>query len=823
MKNITLEMSLKPFKKTTDEYIKDVCVSFFNQWHSLLKYAETISVMFWTADGSEILEYNKDPDATFEWCRFVGGANPQPVPSPIYVDPKGLRLHARNYEYMDNPPQMTYGILKKIISTVKETGSEMFPGKEIRVGETFDVGPEFAKSEFKYKKHPEICTGYAMGSKCMVCSYKKLHKDENSYAGFPNGIEEGTPFGTFLGRQCQHFLTDMGFDYIWFSNGLGFGRDTWQAFGALFDGEKFDISNLEEIKDEVMEFWHLFRKECPDFPIETRGTNLSMGIDLATDAVPLKTLYDTELNLVPPVNSPWAALDGNYGLEIAGHLSRIAHLPKEKYFTFRYYIHDPWWHNSPWYDRYGGEPHDIYLPASLSKIESDGSVVTASQMNLLTIDNSFGEMPDACADEPIPHLKKAIKDMPDGISPIVWIYPFSEYSSAKTEKDLNSMYAEDWYIVNAINYGSPISQVMNTDDFVICDKSIFGGSVLVTPVPKSEKFEKAIISYAKSGGKVIFYGNAQNSSEEFRALCGIEIKDEISGEIEVSVDGNSVGIMDVNTLYSSGGINTVCVKGEPFAKAGGYAIGTKNGSVIYLRATVSAINPGASVYNTVFKNGKEYFISETLLRTAISKLGFVIDFDKTSQELYPVSVITKKDNGYIYNVHNRCLTVDTHLSHPLGAPVLIGYETKIKDGKSVYRFPTALHKECRVFVEQDNSIVSCHELTPSAYQFKRRFIIRGLKNATVRIFAEDYCKNDFKVLLSDETFIDNSGTMGSRSFVTLPFEGDFVTDEYGTYFEARNVTGVITVCMPTKRTIKQDYTINAGISDCTEIVEPKNN
>lgn len=819
MKNITLEMSLKPFKKTDDEYIRKVCKELFYQWKPLVKTAESVSVMLWTADGSEILEYNKDLNKEFEWCRFIGGANPKEVPPPSKIDPKGLRCHARNYNYTDNPPKMTYGILKKIISTIKETGKEILGDIPIRVGETFDVGPEFAKSDFKYKKHPEICTGYAMGSNCMLCSYAKLHKDKTSYAGFPDGIEEGTPFGTFFGRQSQIFLTDMGFDYIWFSNGLGFGRDTWQHYGALFDGEKFDINNLEEIKEEVMDFWTLFRKECPDFPIETRGTNMSMGIDFATDGVPLKTLYDEVEGLVPPVNSPWAALNGNFGLEIAGHLSRIAYLPKDKHFTFRYYIHDPWWINSPWYDRYGGEPHDIYLPCALSKIEPDGSIVTASQMNLLSIDNSYGELPDACADEPIPHLKKAIKDMPDGISPVVWIYPFSEYSDAKTEKDLNDMNAEDWYIVNAINNGAPISQVMNTDDFIICDKDIFKASVIVTPVPKSESFEKAIIEYVKNGGNVIFYGNAKDSSDDFKDLCKIEIKEEISGEVNVSLDGSDMGKMKVNTLYSSGGINTVSTGGEAFATANGYTIGNKAGNVIYLRATVSGITPGTSVHNTVYADGKEYFISESLLVNAISKLGFVLEFDKTKEELCPVSVITRYDNGYMFNVHNRCLTVDTLLSHPLGAPVLVGYETKIKDGKAIYRFPKAMHKECRVFVEQKDGIVLCAEANPGAYQTKRRLIIRNLKNATVRIFAEDYCKDNFKVLLAGDNFLDNSDAIGSRNFTTLPYEGEYVTDEYGTYFEVRNITGVLNICMPNVREIKQDYSINGGLSDYVDVIE----
>ena len=35
-------------------------------------------------------------------------------------------------------------------------------------------------------------------------------------------IPEGMSLGTFLGGQSQHFLTDLGFDYLWLSNGFGF-------------------------------------------------------------------------------------------------------------------------------------------------------------------------------------------------------------------------------------------------------------------------------------------------------------------------------------------------------------------------------------------------------------------------------------------------------------------------------------------------------------------------------------------------------------------------------------------------------------------------
>ncbi|MBR7147629.1 MAG: hypothetical protein IKD13_02265, partial [Firmicutes bacterium] len=180
-------------------------------------------------------------------------------------------------------------------------------------------------------------TSATMGASSFVCAYAKLHADSVSYAGFPDGIPDGTPFGTFLGRQCARFLPDMGFDYFWLSNGVGFGRDTWSTTGALFDGTKFDGTAIPEIREEVLSFWRYFRAECPDIPVETRGTNMSMGIDMATDGVPLGALYDGNFGILPPPNSPWAAIDGDYSLELMGHLSRIAKVPGDTDYLFRFY------------------------------------------------------------------------------------------------------------------------------------------------------------------------------------------------------------------------------------------------------------------------------------------------------------------------------------------------------------------------------------------------------------------------------------------------------------------------------------------------------
>ena len=53
---VTLEISLKPFKRTDDEYIRSVCREVFAQWRPLLKGRKNRGIMFWTSDGSEILD-----------------------------------------------------------------------------------------------------------------------------------------------------------------------------------------------------------------------------------------------------------------------------------------------------------------------------------------------------------------------------------------------------------------------------------------------------------------------------------------------------------------------------------------------------------------------------------------------------------------------------------------------------------------------------------------------------------------------------------------------------------------------------------------------
>ena len=655
--NITLEISLKPFKKTDNEYIKNICSSIFDMWKPLLKNRKTISIMLWVGDGSEILDYSGNLDDEFEWCRFVGNAN-----KPLIKDdePKETSLHIVKQNYMENAPKMTYGILKTIISYIKEEGKKLFPDSKIRVGETFDIGPEFAISDFKYNRHNEICTGSILhGDFGFVDATATLNGDDRHYAGYPNGIPDKTPFGTFLGKQMEVFSKDMGFDFLWLSNGLGFSAEPWSKTGKIFDGEKYYAEKLENVRKKVFEFWELFRKEC-SLPLETRGTNNSVGIDYASDGVPLFDIYNANLGITAPPNSPWAALnDKLYSLEMVGHMTRICELPNER-FPFRYYLHDPWWINSPWYDRYDSTPCDIYPPMAISRINKEGKIESANSLNILSIDNSFGDMPVNCVNEPLPHLLKAEKDAPDEVAPIVWVYPMREYTTANDEETLKSMNVGDNFMCASIDMGLPLSCVTSTDSFLNHSADIYKNSIIITPVPVNCDVMEKIMSFAKKGIGVLMYG--------------------FEGQLKNIEDVENIVKIDVE---------------------------------------------------------KE----DTQLKESLKKFGYYIDFkEKEGNEKLPILTISYHNNALMFSSYNANTTTDAMFKFPMGAPILLGCEAEMIDGAASYRFARSEHRECRVYVEQSDGVISCREAPPVNVRFRRAIRIRGLKNATVTLISEKGCE-----------------------------------------------------------------------------------
>lgn len=707
--HVTLEVSFKPFKQTDDRYIRNVCAGIFDQWKPLIKNCETVSIMFWASDGSEILEYTGNMDEEMEWCRYIGTANLPFNPT----DDDSVSPHKYKYLYTENPPVITYGIMKRIVEIFKEEGKKALSNVKILVGDTFDIGPEFAQSDFKYKRHTEICTGQTLDKLGFVDCTATLNADDKSYAAYKNGIPQDTPLGLFLGKQCSEFLRDMGMDFVWLSNGFGFSADPWSLQGRVYDGETFHPEKLTETRKKVLNFWKLFREGCSDYHVRVRGTNNTVGVDYSTDAVPIYDIYKGGFDIDPPPNSPWAALNDNYGLEIMGHLTRICELPGDD-FLFRYYIHDPWWVNSPWYDRYGGEPIDIYLPMAVTRITEEGKVQSADMLNILSVDNSYGEMPDSCVNEPLPHLIKAKKDAGDRPAPMVLLYPVREYSSTYDEVTIAQMYKGDKYIVEAINNSFPLNCVVSTDNFLKHSLDLYKQSVIITPVPETKEIKDKLNDFIKAGGRAIVYG-----TEEYLKRAE-----------------------DINAP----------------------------------KVNVETDSPAA-------------------IREKLNEFGYYIAFNNPHiGKKTTTMTIANSDNAFIFSLYNQTTALDMFLKFPLGMPVFIGSDAIIENGIAKYRFGRCEHLECRVYVQQENGIVSVREGVPGNRKYRRKVNVLGLENATVCFFPEEYCKRD-AVVGPVGNFYGSAPQLDDRFKV--------VNDPvYGTYLKGENITGDFTLYMPKHEYVK---------------------
>jgi hypothetical protein len=591
-----------------------------------------------------------------------------------------------------------------------------------------------------------------------VSCIARLHADKVAYAAFPHGIPENTSIGTFLGGQSQHFLTDLGFDYLWLSNGFGFSISAWAVRGPLFDGTRFEVAKAPALRDSIMQFWHDFRAECPSIPLETRGTNLLLGSDLATNACPLQEIYDGNFNMTAPPNSPWAAIDGDFGLELVGYLSRIAELPANGKYPFRFYTHDPWWLNSPWFDRYGREPHDIYLPLAVARVDSNARITWPSYLEFLTVDNSYGSMPEQCPNEVTPHVLSAMDSFSDAPGVMTWLCPFREYHDMIFGKNPQPEVAffADWFLRGAVNAGLPLNTVVSTANYLSSMKKqpgFFDETVLVSLIPQAgSALEASLLQRVQRGLPVLFYGPVTHASPAMLELLGLKTTSGIEGELDVQtslaldedIHGKVPMRINHRAILCGGPVDTlasgdgVCATVKSSAGERAYAL--TRGSAAWIRGTFSSsIPPLGGARIPVPDDPSEFLSAESLARAVLAKMGYTFHIVKPmAGTRLPVMFAARCRNGYFLSGYSPSTTATIRLRFPIGAPILVGRETWLEDGHASYTMPRAWHNEARCFVDQkDPSEVSCVEYYAGMIGFRRRLLMKGLSNATVTFLPED--------------------------------------------------------------------------------------
>jgi hypothetical protein len=766
LRNVTLEVSPKPFLRTDDAFVAGVMTEIVRQWYSLLKHAESVSLLWWLGDGTDLLEYDGDPQRRIEWAMWLGFAHKTYVVSAA-DDPHGESIVGRPRLYRPNPAPLTYGDVRRIVAVMKDTVHALL-GCDAQVGIPFDPGSEFCRSPFRYEQHPEMLVGNGM--RCIDAT-ARLHADPRRFAGFPAGLPEATPFGTFFGRQAHCYLRDLGFDYLWLSNSFGFGRSPYSSggTGAFFDGLRYQPEHNRATHDAVLEFWQLFRAACPTAPVECRGTDFTVGMNLVNHATPYAALYAGDFTMTPPPNTPWPALTRNHGLALAGYLSQMcAH--RGTRLPYRFYASDPWWCVSPWMDVFERMPHDIYLTTAVTRMDATGRAGAFNEIKILSIDTAWGALPEQIPDEIIPHLKRALRFRPDAPPPVVWVYPFDEYHAHTFDHQerIAEVFAGDLLIQQALNCAVPLSGVVTTTAFVASQHAhpdVYRGSVLVTPVPEAgSACERALLAHVAAGGAVLFYGATTCASDAWRTVMNLAVDTPLEGILAlVQADDPDTHAHPValqfqhDPVLSAGGLHDILrVPDDPRTTLIAEAVNTQGsrrvvavcrrdpawhaGAAAWVRGSSSVARAELGGRTLATLNPAEFYHGEHLVRHALGHLGWSIAIERRQPSDKACHLmVSRSRNGFVYAGYSPDDSTVYRLHSPLGAPILPGRDTQLVCGAARVPVNGWFHEECRVFLEQDGGEVGLHAIAPKHFRYRRRWALTGLRNATVHFFPETGC------------------------------------------------------------------------------------
>ncbi|MEI6337206.1 MAG: hypothetical protein WCQ57_01325 [Verrucomicrobiota bacterium] len=814
LRRVQLELSLKPFLSADADEVESVTRSLVGMWASLLRHAGELSILLFVGDGTELLQYDGNFDRRFPWAQCIGRVSDRHK-VPDEKDPQHLSLDGQPHPFRDRIPEYSYGDLRRIVQTMKTTAGRL-TGLKVTMGTILEPSGELVRSNWKYTQHPEVLfSGQGHMGFNIDCT-SVLHADTVSYAGFPQGIPEGTPWGRFFGRQSRCFMRDMGFDYLWFSNGYGFGRSPYAygACGEFFDGRDFHPKGNVETRDKILAFWEMFREECPEYPVSLRGTDYMPGMDWVNHATPHRELLDGRFNTEQPPNTPWPALTSNYGMAMASYMGRMSFAKGG--IPYRLYTSDPWWANSAWVDSYNHSPHDIYLNLALAVIQEGGEVMTADSVAFLTVDTSWGEIPEWIPDEVIPHLKNALRHAPDQAGPLVWIYPFDEYESMTFDRpeQISHVFSGDLFIQESINNFLPLNTVVNSRVFIANQRlkaDTRTDQIFIVPVPPAGKeLEQTLLRLVRSGGRVLLYGALCDASKELMSMLHLQNRESVTGDFELDgipgldlqPEGTDAGCMRHQPAISGGGLTEVGDAGDDSQvlhtiRARGTEAqrvvarvcrtGDENKGILgWIRGSSSVdVESGALRFRsmTPFRSDR-FFRSEKMMRLLLSFYGMELALDRE----HPVECarhlsVSRHRNAFRFTLFSEERAMKARLRFPLGAPILEGESIELKNGAACYGFHRFLHAECRLFIRQnEGNRVSCRIVQPMSHQYKHRVNLGPLKNATVCFFPPDGNPDLARVLLNPDLRLLTIGE---------PFDSSLVAGETGCHLEIQNVTGLL--------------------------------
>lgn len=750
-----LECSLKPFGDLAAAALEARWAAILRAWQRVLDRTDALGVLLWVADGGEILSWTGDLAQRLEWARSIGFANTT-ARSDLYYP--GWYQNRAAKPFRDDAPEWTYGDLAAAIAALRRAGAAAGV-RELTVGATFDPGPEFAASPFKYHEHPEILMPVPPGTfpapMRFVTAQARLAADPRRFGGWPDGIPEGTALGAYLGRQMLSLAAAVGFDYLWLSNGFGYSAYAWTPTGELVDAAGWHPERAGEQRAATLEFWRSFRAVAPELPLEVRGTNFSLGLDLASDGVPHRDIAATGRLAVAPPNLPVLQAD-LLAQDVVCYLSRLARTPGPR-LIYRHYLNDPWFEQNPWYDIYAREPLEVYTAMSCGRLNAAGGIDPPTDLHVLSIDTERGQVLPEEVDEVAPHLFRALDERADAAGPVVWVYPYDDYHDLLEQRPelLPHLFFGDLFIERSVGAGLPLLTVCDAARFVELHRAgRLPDAIYLAPTPLGPwGYSAALLEHVAAGGRAMLYGALTEAPEALREALGIGLAAPLEGDFAVEHrltedtldepadparplrhrgDTCGGGLAEVALDEDDPGlVATVSRDGHRRA----YAV--CRGGLIWLRGTVPLGLPeSAPLFRLREDEPGAVQRPQEWLRALLGRFGWSLRQHRAHAGIEPVRLFVKRCRGAFGLVGAKPdTTVAVHLRAPDGAPLFGEYDTEVVAGHSVEHFGKTIVNEVRAFVDSERGRYKVKAM-PFGPAHQRCYAITGLRGERLRFYPD---------------------------------------------------------------------------------------
>ncbi len=796
-RRLVLEISLKPFRDPAPAALRATWREILGAWVRVIRRSDALGILFWVGDGSEILDFSGDLAQRLEWGRYVGFCNLDALPDLYYP---GWYQNRPGRPFDPAAPELTYGDLKAIIEALRAVAAELGVG-EVTAGATFDPGPEFAYSPFKYQRHPEILMDFGgadmLAPMRFVSHQSALHADPQPYGGFPAGIPEDTSFGEYLGRQYAALAAAVGFDYLWLSNGFAYSHYAWTPTGELVQRGEWRTDRAAEQTRRTLAFWRDFRRVCPDAALEVRGSNFPLGVDLASDGASHRAITEVGRLMVSPPNLPVLHAD-LLSHDVICYLTRIAETPGLR-IPYRHYLNDPWFEQNPWYDIYNREPLEVYTAMSCSRLNDGGGVEVPTDLHVLSIDTERGDVPPEEVDDITPHLLRALDERADAAGPLVWVYPYDEFHDVLEQRPelLPHVWFLDQYLVTAVDGGLPLLTVCSSRRFVHLQRAgLLPPAIYLAPAPLGEwAYADALLDHVAGGGQAMLYGSLAEAPARLREALGVTLTDEgLEGDLAVTqhlrlddfeVAPDSALPLKHRANACGGGIRECATPGGPTvltavrqgAATRAYAV--RHGGLAWIRGTVPFALPTAPpLFRLAQDQPGDAQRPQEWPRRLLAELGLDLLQHRRAADVKPAQLFLKRHRGAFYLVGAKPdTTVHARLRCPDGAPAFTEYDTPVVEGYAVEHFGKTVYNEIRCFVRCDDGVVKVKAL-PFGPQHERCYAISGLVDATVTFYPDPRAAAEGRVLVQPEQWSDTLDDAPTVPFRYDPRRGCLVIDRH---------------------------------------------